>query len=257
MALLEIRDIRVQFGAYVALSGVNVAIERGARLGVIGPNGAGKSTLVNVVGGQIRSHGGAVILEGADISRIGAERRARRGIARTFQGLDLFERLSVEENVLAAAIAGKRSPLAVRKVRAEVRGVLELLGCDQYAHAPVDQISMGVRVLVGLARAVVRRPKLLLLDEAAAGLSDDDKALVVTAIHGLATREGISLVLIEHDLRFVDALCNDTVVLDAGAVIATGGLKEVLALPEVQEAYLGTVSPELSAGNRARVEVAE
>ena len=240
---LEIQGISVRFGGLAALSEVSISAAEGAITGLIGPNGAGKTTLFNVVTGMQRPNAGTVRLDSRDLRGLSSYRRARLGLGRTFQRLELFGTLTVAENIgVAASIAQRRGvrtrSRAIHEVRAEI---LDRLGLTPVANDRADTLPTGTGRLVELARALATRPKVLLLDEPAAGQDIDETDRFSEVLRSLAN-EGLAILLVEHDMELVMNVCHTVVVLDYGRVICTGSPAEIRADPAVQAAYLGTVS---------------
>jgi branched-chain amino acid transport system ATP-binding protein len=239
---LEIEDISVRFGGLAALSEVSLSAAEGAITGLIGPNGAGKTTLFNVVTGMQRSNTGTVRLDGQDLHALSSFRRARLGLGRTFQRLELFGTLTVAENVGVAASIAQRGVVKARsKAIQEVRAaILDRVGLTAVANDRADTLPTGTGRLVELARALATRPKVLLLDEPAAGQDTDETERFSEVLRDLAN-DGLAILLVEHDMELVMNVCHKVVVLDYGRVICTGTPAEVRADPNVQAAYLGTV----------------
>lgn len=239
---LEIEDVSVRFGGLAALSEVSLSAAEGAITGLIGPNGAGKTTLFNVVTGMQRSNTGTVRLDGQDLHALSSFRRARLGLGRTFQRLELFGTLTVAENVGVAASIAQRGVVKARsKAIQEVRAaILDRVGLTAVANDRADTLPTGTGRLVELARALATRPKVLLLDEPAAGQDTDETERFSEVLRDLAN-DGLAILLVEHDMELVMNVCHKVVVLDYGRVICTGTPAEVRADPNVQTAYLGTV----------------
>ena len=239
---LEIQDVSVRFGGLAALSEVSLSAAEGAITGLIGPNGAGKTTLFNVVTGMQRSNTGTVRLDGQDLHALSSFRRARLGLGRTFQRLELFGTLTVAENVGVAASIAQRGVVKARsKAIQEVRAaILDRVGLTAVANDRADTLPTGTGRLVELARALATRPKVLLLDEPAAGQDTDETERFSEVLRDLAN-DGLAILLVEHDMELVMNVCHKVVVLDYGRVICTGTPAEVRADPGVQAAYLGTV----------------
>ena len=249
--MLEIESVRVQFGGVVALSDVTLEAGAGLVTGLIGPNGAGKTTLFNVVTGLQRVNRGKVRLDGEDVTRASSQRRARLGIARTFQRLEIFGSLSVRENVLVAAEARVRKE--VRKLSSAMLTdqILHRLGLTRIAELSADALPTGLARLVELGRALAIGPRLLLLDEPGAGLNATETARIGALLRELAD-EGMGVLLVEHDMSLVMDCCDLIYVLDFGELIAVGTPAEIQVDQVVQKAYLGDVDvavprePELS-----------
>ena len=222
----------VHFGGVAALTDVSLGAEAGTVTGLIGPNGAGKTTLFNVITGLQRPNRGSVSLGGADVTRKGTHRRARLGLARTFQRLELFCHLSAVDNVrVGLEASGRAAP-------ATAMGLLERVGVGEEAAAPVSSLPTGSARLVELARALSTEPKVLLLDEPCSGLDERETAALGNLLTSLAA-EGRAIVLVEHDTDLVLRVCGAVHVLDFGQIIATGAPEEIRRNPAVQEAYLG------------------
>ncbi|MEO3787413.1 ABC transporter ATP-binding protein [Actinocorallia sp. B10E7] len=234
MGSLEVSEVTVSFGGHRALDGVGLTAEPGRVTGLIGPNGAGKSTLFDVVSGLRRPSSGRVVLDGRDVTRMGPTRRSRHGLARTFQRLELFGRLTVRDNLLVAAELGPDRRLAGHAVTR----ILERLGLHEVADTPADELSTGVARLVEVGRALAVRPKLLLLDEPAAGQDGEETERFAALLRSLAD-DGTAVVLVEHDMSLVMSVCDHLYVLDLGKIIASGPPEEVRRDETVLAAYLG------------------
>ncbi|CAI7980620.1 MULTISPECIES: ABC transporter ATP-binding protein [Parafrankia] len=234
MALLEVKNVTVAFGGVRALDGVAIAAEKGRVTGLIGPNGAGKSTLFDVISGLRRPSSGQVFIDGHDVTRLGPSRRSKHGLARTFQRLELFGRLSVRDNLLVAAELGPER----RKAATLVPEVLDRLGLTGIADTSADTLPTGVARLVEVARALTVRPKLLLLDEPAAGQDAEETERFADLLRSLAA-DGTTVVIVEHDMDLVMSVCDDLYVLDLGKVIAAGSPEEIRRDELVLAAYLG------------------
>ena len=237
-AALQAEAVTVRFGGNEALRAVGLRAEEGTVTGLIGPNGAGKTTLFNVLCGLQRPVSGRVELGGTDITRLAPHRRARLGLARTFQRLETFTLLSVRENILAGAEFRRRwagSDVSPGDTAAEV---IERLGLGDVAEERVDTLPTGRARLVELGRALAARPRMLLLDEPSSGLDERETEELGRVLRALAV-DGPGILLVEHDMALVMAVSSAIWVLDFGAVIATGTPDEVRADPLVQQAYLG------------------
>ena len=232
VSALDVDGVSVHFGGVAALSDVSLRAEAGIVTGLIGPNGAGKTTLFNVITGLQRPNRGSVFLDGTDVTRKGTHRRARLGLARTFQRLELFSTLSAVDNVrVGLEASGRAAPAAAV-------GLLERVGVGEEASAPVSSLPTGSARLVELARALSTGPKVLLLDEPCSGLDERETAALGELLTSLAA-EGRAIVLVEHDTDLVLRICGTVHVLDFGQVIASGPPEEIRRNPAVQEAYLG------------------
>ena len=241
--LLSTHDVVVRFGVLHAVSNASIEVKPGFITGLIGPNGAGKTTLFNVITGLQEPTQGRVRLEGRDITGKSPFRRARLGIARTFQKLEAFGSLSARENVLVAAEqrrAWDKSKFDPGEVADEM---LERVGIADVANYMVGTLPTGTARLVELARALATNPKVLLLDEASSGLTEEETEEVATLLRRLAD-DGLGILLVEHDMSFVMGTCEFIYVLDFGRIIATGTPAAVQADPKVQAAYLGQLGEE-------------
>jgi branched-chain amino acid transport system ATP-binding protein len=244
--VLEVRSVRLNYGGLTALSNVDLSIPAGQVTGLIGPNGAGKTSLFDVVTGLVRPSGGRVFLAGRDVTRAGPARRARLGLGRTFQRLELFASLTVRENVCVAAEAAHRCRVRPRRWHlfdSEASDVadrqLAKVGLADLAHKRVDTLSTGTARLVEVARALAGSPRVLLLDEPASGLDADETARLSEVLAELAA-DGLAVLLVEHDVELVMAACATVTVLERGTVIASGPPEDVRQMPVVRQAYLGT-----------------
>jgi branched-chain amino acid transport system ATP-binding protein len=241
--------ISVSFGGITALSDVSLEVAPNQVLGVIGPNGAGKTTLFNVACGFVQPDTGTLHWRGRQLTRLRPHRLAGLGISRTLQGLGLFDRMSVLENVMVGAdrharagfLSGllglPRSSSEERALRDRVSAVLAELGIEEYVDRLPTSLPYPIRKRVALARSLVTEPELLLLDEPASGLSSEEMDELGKLIRGLTDR--MSVMLVEHHMDLVMRVCDDLVVLDFGRVIARGGPDEVREDPAVLAAYLG------------------
>jgi branched-chain amino acid transport system ATP-binding protein len=246
---LEIEAVSVRFGGLAALSEVTVHVTEGEITGLIGPNGAGKTTLFNVVTGMQRPNAGVVRLDGRDLRGLSSHRRARLGLGRTFQRLELFGSLTVAENIGVAASIGQRGVVrarakSIQNIREEI---LDQLGLTPVANERADTLPTGTGRLVELARALATRPKVLLLDEPASGQDVDETERFSGILRNLVS-DGLAILLVEHDMELVMNVCHRIAVLDYGRIICTGTPGEVRADPDVQAAYLGTVAAAVADG---------
>ena len=236
--LLDVRKVRKHFGGFAALNDVTLQVRRGERFGLIGPNGSGKTTLINCISGTLRTDGGHVVFEGRDITGLPAHRRTRLGIARSFQIPKPFASMTVLENLeipLEYAAAGRSHS---GDAADEAREILRLMGLD----AKSDVVTAGLTQIdlrkLELARAMAARPKLLISDEAMAGLSAAEVDEILTILFELKGR-GITVIMIEHIMRAVMRFSERVAVLDAGEKIAEGPPEEVVSNKAVERAYLG------------------
>jgi branched-chain amino acid transport system ATP-binding protein len=242
MSLLEVQDVTVRFGGHTALSAVSLAADTGTITGLIGPNGAGKTTMFNVITGQQDPTRGKVILDGQDIGKLLPYKRARLGMARTFQRLELFGQLTVRENIHVAGGLRKqwgRKGATLDGPAPTVEELLARVGLSDVAEMRADSLPTGQGRLVELARALAIRPRLLLLDEPASGQDEEETKAFAALLRTLAG-EGMAILLVEHDMDLVMQVCSNIFVLDFGQLMAEGDPDSVRADPKVQAAYLGT-----------------
>ena len=238
MTLLQVEQVAVRFGGLQALRGVDLHAEPGTVTGLIGPNGAGKTTLFNVICGYQAATAGRVLLDGDDISGLPPHRRARRGIARTFQRLETFGSLSARDNIRVAAEVRRRYTRERADVDAVAEEILDLVGLRAVAEEQVDAMPTGLARLVELGRALATQPRLLLLDEPSSGLDESESEDFARLLLRLAGN-GIGVLLVEHDIDLVMAACSQIFVLDFGAILAFGTPAEIQRNEAVRAAYLG------------------
>jgi branched-chain amino acid transport system ATP-binding protein len=234
--VIEVAGLTVRFGGVTSLDGMSVTFEAGT-CGLIGPNGAGKTTFFNVLSGFVRPAAGTVRAFGDDLLSIVHFRRARWGMRRTFQTEQAVEELSVFDNV---AMVHEHSRLGRASRRGDVLDAISFTGLDGDPYARVGTLAAGQRRLVEVARAVVGRPRLVLLDEPAAGLPDEETGHLAEVIRQIPARTGALTILVDHDMSLVSACCQTTAVLDFGKLIASGPTAQVLRDERVIRAYLGT-----------------
>ncbi|MDH6115305.1 branched-chain amino acid transport system ATP-binding protein [Kitasatospora sp. MAP12-15] len=230
------RGVLRRLGGVAVVDGVDLVVRPGRVTALVGPNGAGKSVLLDCLSGLARPDGGRILLDGRDITRSPCHRRARLGVARTFQQVAVFPELTVAENVQVGAEQQRQRaghPLAVRD---RVAGALRLLGLTSLAHRPAGDLPLGVLRLVELARALAGSPRVLLVDEVSVGL-DAGQVAWVARVLALVAREGAGVLLVEHDLGLVSRLAELAYVLDGGRVVATGPIERVLADQRVRRLW--------------------
>jgi branched-chain amino acid transport system ATP-binding protein len=233
--MIEVSGLTVRFGGVTSLDGMNVSFASGT-CGLIGPNGAGKTTFFNVLSGFVRPASGSVTAFGEDLLGMAHFRRARWGVRRTFQTEQAIENLTVYENV---AMIHEHSKLSGSTRQEDVLGAISIVGLDDVANTKVRTLGAGQRRLVEVARAIVGKPKLVLLDEPAAGLPEAETAHLGEVIRGIPEHTGAMTILVDHDMSLVSSCCQNTAVLDFGKMIASGPTAEVLRNEQVVRAYLG------------------
>jgi branched-chain amino acid transport system ATP-binding protein len=251
MALLDIRDVTVRFGGVRALAGVSFHVNHGEIFGLVGPNGAGKTTLFNAVTGVIRPDGGRVVYEDQDIDHLSLHRRARLGIARTFQNLQLFGGMTVLENLMLPVDAfARRGPVAdafrlpnagfeERRASERARAMLHFMRIDGIDDVLARDLPIGIQRRVELARALCLKPKLLLLDEPASGLDARETGELAELLPQIRERFGTTMLLVDHDMALVMRACEYIAVLDFGELIASGPPEVIRSDERVIRAYLG------------------
>jgi branched-chain amino acid transport system ATP-binding protein len=245
MSVLALKSLSKAFGGVHAVNGVSFAIERGEFLAMIGPNGAGKSTFFNCLTGDLKTTSGRVVFEGRDITDAAPEIRAGLGLARTFQVPQTFEGMTVLENVMIGAFlrTSHRS-----EAEARARAVLERVGLSRLAETPARSLGTPGRKRLEIARALATEPKVLLLDEAMAGLTQREVQLAIELVREIH-RSGVTLVIVEHIMEVIMSLATRVVVFHQGKEIARGSPREVTANPAVIEAYLGKRAAKAAAGH--------
>ncbi len=264
MALLETYDLTVRYGGLAANADVNLKVEEGRITGLIGPNGAGKTTFIDAITGFTAVSSGRVVFDGHELEGTSADGRAHLGLTRTFQSLELFEDLTVRENLLAAAERPRWYSFALdllrpgrssAQVEAQVEQALAALRLECIAERLPSDLSHGQRKLVGVARALAAKPKLLLLDEPAAGLDTAESQLLGAHLHDFVA-SGTTIFLIDHDMGLVLNVCDYIYVLDFGRIIAEGPPAQIRTDPAVIGAYLGQSAGEAQAREGASLAAA-
>ena len=248
-ALLEARGVTKHFGGITALHDIDLDVNEGEAVGLVGPNGAGKTTLFNCLLGVLRPDRGSVHFRGHDLSGLAVYRRARLGIGRTFQRMELFAEMSARDHLLVAErsrsgkgglfsdLLNRGAATADEKRRAE--SIIELLGMGDVADLPVESLSLGHGRLVELGRALASQPALLMLDEPSSGLDRAETTSLATALRAVQDEHGTAILLVEHDLEMVRSIARRMYVLDFGELLAEGDTDLVMADAGVRRAYLG------------------
>jgi len=243
--LLDVRDVAHAFGGVRAVDGATFDVEAGSITGLIGPNGAGKSTLFNCISGFLRPRSGRVSMDGRRIDRLPAHRIARAGLVRTFQTPRALIRMTVAENVMLATPRhpgerlGRLGRSREREAETRTAELLALVGLDGHAQTLAGTLSGGQRKLLDLIRALMAEPRLLLLDEPMAGVNPTTRVQLLQHIRDLRDRDGITLLIVEHDLDFIMGASDRVIVMNDGRVIADGTPEEVRGDERVVDAYLG------------------
>lgn len=253
MSRLEVAGVEIRFGGVAALRGVDLTVDGGAVTGLIGPNGAGKTTLFNVVTGLAKPQTGRVLLDGKAIEQLPPHRRARLGIARTFQRLEVFGSLTVRENILVAAEIKRRWSRDRSNPRQVTEEVLDEVGLRHIAGERCDTLPTGMARLVEVGRSLATRPAVLLLDEPSSGLDEHETDDLGELLRRVAAK-GVGVLLVEHDVELVMSLCSLVHVLDFGRILAVGTPADIQSNPDVRAAYLGTEEPD---GARGSTEVVD
>jgi branched-chain amino acid transport system ATP-binding protein len=232
----------MRFGGIDALNNVSIGAEPGLVTGLIGPNGAGKTTLFNIITGLQPPTSGRVFIEGEDVTSMSVYRRARLGIGRTFQRLEIFGSLSVRDNIRVTVEVRRRWSRQRIDIKKETDAILARVGLEEFATVPADTLPTGSARLVELGRALATRPRLLLLDEPGSGLDATETEAFGQLLAHLA-EDGLAVLLVEHDMDLVMKACSHLMVLDFGELIASGTPEEIRANQQVQDAYLGAEEP--------------
>ncbi|MCZ7564037.1 MAG: ABC transporter ATP-binding protein [Burkholderiales bacterium] len=248
--MLALDDVSKRFGGLKVIDGLSFEVAASERVALIGPNGAGKTTAFNLITGAYPVDSGRVLLDGIDITALPARKRIRHGLARTFQNIRLMAHLSVIENVMitqathSGAFTAMLQPVNLwreNRWRREALDVLAAAGLGRYADEPTGALPYGIQKQVELVRALLAKPRVLLLDEPAAGLNPAETDALRERLE-MVSRSGIAIVVVEHDMHFIGAFCRRVIVLNFGCKIAECATGEVHAHPRVREAYLGSES---------------
>ena len=249
--LLVVKDISISFGALKAVDNFNLEINSGELIGLIGPNGAGKTTVFNILTGVYNASSGKYTLDGENVIKTSTSALVKKGLARTFQNIRLFKYLSVLDNVIAAynfrmkygILSGMlRFPNFWREekeAKEKAMALLKIFDLDKYAEMHAGNLPYGEQRKLEIARAMATEPKILLLDEPAAGMNPKETEDLMNTIKLIRDKFGIAILLIEHDMKLVLGICERLVVLNYGQILASGDPKEVINNPQVVEAYLG------------------
>jgi len=251
MALFETQDLRIAFGGIRAVDGISFSVDSGSIFTIIGPNGAGKTTIFNLISGILQPSGGRILFDGRDITRMPAHRVARLGIGRTFQNIELFDNASVAQNILVghharirSGLVGEifRTPRVVREevaARRRVEEIIDFLRLQRYRDSPVGGLAYGLRKMVEFGRALASEPRLLLLDEPSSGLNLEETEEVGFWIRDIRDTLGITVIMVEHDMRLVSAVSDCVMAVNYGRLLAMGSPAHVQRHPDVVAAYLG------------------
>lgn len=252
MPLLDITDLSISFGGLRAIDSLSLSVDQGSIVGLIGPNGAGKTTVFNCIARYYQPDGGRIQFEGRDLLAARPDQVLESGIARTFQNMELFRSMTVLDNLLVGqhcgldngffgiAFSTRATQERERDIRARAAAVMERFGLAPYADMRVTSLPYGMQKKVEFGRALVSRPKLILLDEPAAGMNPSETRELTGLIRRLRDEDGITVLLVEHDMDLVRSICDEIYVVDFGRRIAHGTPDEISRDPRVIEAYLGT-----------------
>ncbi len=249
--ILDVKNVTMKFGGVTAIDNLSFSVEKGEVYGLIGPNGAGKTTIFNIITGVLYPTEGKVLFEGKDITGTKPNRVVSKGVARTFQNIRLFKSMSVLDNILIgfdsyanysyleAIFRLPRYFKREKEIRDKAYKLMEVFGIDIFADNRATDLSYGNQRKVEIARAVATNPRLLLLDEPAAGMNPNETAQLSNIIHKLKSEFDLTILLIEHDMKFVNAMCNKLTVLDYGEKIFEGKPADAIVDEKVISAYLG------------------
>jgi branched-chain amino acid transport system ATP-binding protein len=259
-AILSVEKVSKNFGGLAVIDDLTFSVRRGSRTALIGPNGAGKTTVFNLITGAYPLDHGRIVMDGHDISHVPSHKRVHFGVARNFQNVRLMPHLSAIENVMVGQHSryggwrGALQPVNLwprNRWRSEARAALAQAGLSEYERATVGSLPYGVQKRIELVRALMARPQLLLLDEPAAGLNPAETEALQTLLESICRETKVTLLVVEHDMQFIGALCEEVVVLSFGRKIAEGTPDSIRHNTEVQRIYLGEPLPdELPAAQR-------
>lgn len=261
-AILTLDHVSKNFGGLSVIDDLSFSVRRGSRTALIGPNGAGKTTVFNIITGVFALDSGSIRLDNTDITNIPSRLRIRHGIARNFQNVRLMPHLSALENVMVgqhcrnAGWRGVLQPVSLwprNRWKSEARAALADAGLGGYERATVGSLPYGVQKRIELVRALMARPRLLLLDEPAAGLNPAETEALQVQLETICRHEQVTLLVVEHDMQFVGALCEDVVVLSFGRKIAEGTPDSIRHNTQVQQIYLGDPAAETAPAGRRRI----
>ena len=245
-AILQTISVSKSFGGIQALTDVSLTLNKGEILGLIGPNGAGKTTLFNIIAGKYSPTSGKILYNGSDITHFGSSKIAKLGISRTFQIVQVFNNLSVFENVLSGALFGQNKVTDYKESMEEAFNALEFIGMEDKAETMVSSLVLTDRKKIELARALATNPQVILLDELIAGLNPSETEQFLKIIHSINKALGKSIILVEHVMRAVMSVSDRIFVLNYGQKIAEGTPGEISTNEQVIEAYLGSAAGESS-----------
>ena len=251
--ILRLESVSKRFGGLCVIEDLSLTVRRGVRTALIGPNGAGQTTIITLITGMFAVDAGRIMLDGADITTTPSRRRIGHGIARSFQNIRLMPHLSTLENVMVGqhcrsrGLGGVLQPINLvphNRWREAARAALADAGLIEYERSTVGSLPYGVQKHIELVRALMAQPRLLLLDEPAAGLNPAETEALQAQLEKICADAGLTLLVVEHDMHFIGALCEDVIVLDFGRKIAEGSPEDIRQNPLVQEIYLGVPAGE-------------
>ncbi|MBS4214954.1 ABC transporter ATP-binding protein [Neobacillus rhizophilus] len=251
MSLLEINNISISFVGLKAIDSLSFSVDEGSTVGLIGPNGAGKTTVFNCIARYFKPDQGQILFRGEDLLAFKPHEVIEKGIARTFQNMELFRSMTVQDNLLVGqhsrvntgffinAFSLRKKKINESQIKDKAAAVMDRFGLTPYANSRVISLPYGIQKKVEFARALVSEPKLILLDEPAAGMNPNETEEITELIKQLRSVDGITVLLVEHDMKLVRSICDEINVIDFGRKIAHGTPEEISRNPQVIEAYLG------------------